>query len=115
MESILQLYQLAMVALPVYAFVSLRKLIRYGGLAKTRASLRYAAIVFAPMLLYTAIYFVAIGVEELLGISLVAGEFARSFPLAIVLGLVVWLFSVLVFVVAACFVNRAASASIPKQ
>lgn len=115
MESILQLYQLAMVVLPVYGFVSLRKHIRYGGLSKKRALLRYAAMVFAPILAYTAVYFLAIGVETMLEVNLAPEEIARSFPLAIVLGLVVWLLSVIVFAAGMYFVRSTAAPIQPKQ
>jgi hypothetical protein len=114
MESILQLYQLAMLVLPVYGFVSLRKRIRHSGLSKKRASLRYAGMVFAPMLAYTAVFFLAIGVEMLLGVNLLSEEIARSFPLAIVLGLAVWLLSITVFAVGAYFV-RGATAAMPRN
>ncbi len=114
MESILQLYQLAMLVMPVYGFVSLRKRIRYTGLSKTRAALRYAGMVFAPMLAYAAAYFLAIGVEMVLGVNLVSEEIARSFPLAIVLGLAVWLISVTAFAVGLYFV-RSATASVPTK
>jgi hypothetical protein len=108
MESILQLYQLAMVVLPVYGFVSLRKRIRYGGLSKKRAALRYAGMLLAPMLAYAAAFLLAIGVETVLDVNLVSEETARSFPLAIVLGLAVWLLSVTVFAVGMYFVRGAA-------
>ena len=115
MESILQLYQLAMVVLPVYGFVSLRKQIRYGGLSKRRALLHYAAMVFAPMLAYTAVYFLAIGIETMWELNLAPEEISRSFPLAIVLGLAVWLLSVIVFVAGMSFIRGAAAPIQPKQ
>ena len=115
MESIQQLYQLAMLVLPVYGFVSLRKRIRYGGLSKKRAALHYVGMVFAPMLAYAAAFLVAIGVEAVLDVNLASEEIARSFPLAIALGLVVWLVSVMVFAVGMVFVTRAADAVPPKQ
>ena len=115
MESILQLYQLAMVVLPVYGFVSLRKRIRYGGLSRKRAALRYAGMVFAPMLAYAAVFLLSIGVESVLDVNLASEEIARSFPLAIALGLVVWLVSVMVFAVGMCFLRGAADAVAPKQ
>ena len=115
MESILQLYQFAMVVLPVYGFVSLRKRIRFGGLSKKRAALRYAGMVFAPMLAYVAVFLLAIGVEMVVDVNLVTEEIARSAPLAIALGLVVWLVSNMVFAVGLVFVTSAASAMPPKQ
>lgn len=115
MESILQLYQLAMVVLPVYGFVSLRKQIRYGGLSKRRALSHYAAMVFAPMLAYTAVYFLAIGVETMWELNLAPEEISRSFPLAIVLGLAVWMLSVIVFAAGMYFIRGTAAPIQPKQ
>ena len=115
MESILQLYQLAMVVLPVYGFVSLRKRIRYGGLSKKRAALRYAGMMFAPMLAYAAVFLLAIGVETLVDVNVVSEEIARSAALAIALGLVVWLVSVMVFAVGMIFVSSDADLAPPKQ
>ncbi len=112
MESILQLYQFAMVVLPVYGFVSLRKRIRSGELSRSRAALRYSGIVFAPMLAYTALFLLAIGVESVMGATLASEEITRSFPLAIALGLAVWLLSVMVFAVGLYFV-RAATGAVP--
>jgi uncharacterized membrane protein (DUF485 family) len=115
MESILQLYQLAMVVLPVYGFVSLRKQIRFGRLSKKRALLRYAGMVFAPMLAYTAVYFLAIGAETVLDVNLAPEEIARSFPLAIALGLAAWLLSVIVFAAGMYFVRSVAAPIQSKQ
>ena len=114
MESILQLYQLAMLLLPVYGFVSLRKRIRHGGLSKKRATLRYAGMVFAPLLAYTAILLLAIGVETISGVNLASEEIARSFPLAIALGLAVWLLSVIVFATGLYFVRDGTATMPPK-
>jgi uncharacterized membrane protein (DUF485 family) len=115
MESVLQLYQLAMLVLPVYGYVSLRKRIRYGELSKKRAALRYAGMVFAPMLAYAAVFLLAIGVETVLDVNLAREEIARSFSLAIALGLVVWLVSVTVFAVGMYFVKSAADGVPPVQ
>lgn len=97
MDSVLQLYGLAMVILPVYGFVSLRKRIRFGRLAKSAALLRYAALVIAPIVLYAAIFILCIAVEEMTSWSPVSEEVARSFPLAIALGLLVWILGIVMF------------------
>ena len=110
MESILQLYQLAMMVLPVYGYVSLRKEVRRREILKRKALLRYASMVFLPMPAYVAAYFLAIGVESATNWNLVSEEMARSFPLAIALGLMVWLLSVMIFSVAMCFVRGATMA-----
>jgi len=97
MESILQLYGLAMVVLPVFAFVSIRKKIRYEGLSKRAALLRYVGIVVTPILGYAAAFGLALGVEAVSSFSLVSEEVARSFVLAAVLGVLVWLLATTIF------------------
>lgn len=114
MESILQLYQLAMIVLPVYGFVSLRKQVRRSELTKWQASLRNAGMVFAPMLAYTAIYFLVLGVDAVLDVNLVSEEISRSLPLAMALGLAVWLLSVVVFSVGIVFLRSTTAAMPPK-
>ena len=104
-----------MVVLPVYGFVSLRKRIRFGGLSKKRAALCYAGMMFSPMLAYAAVFLLAVGVETVVDVNLVTEEIARSAPLAIALGLVVWLVSVMVFAVGMVFVSSAADAVPPDQ
>jgi hypothetical protein len=115
MESFLQLYQLAMVVLPVYGFVSLRKQIRRGELSRKRAALRYAAMIFAPMPAFAAVYMLAVGAESVLAVNLISEEIARTFPLAIALGLSVWLLSVVVFVIGLYFVKSVPASVLPKQ
>ena len=97
MESILQLYGLAMVVLPVFAFVSLRKKIRNDGMAKRSALVRYAGIVVTPILGYALAFGLALGVEAVSPFSVVPEEVARSFLLAVVLGVLIWLLSIMIF------------------
>jgi multidrug efflux pump subunit AcrB len=98
MDSILQLYGLAMVVLPVYAFVSLRKKIRHEGMPKRSALIRYAGIVFTPILGYAVAFGLALGVEAVSPFSLISEEVARSFVLAVVLGVLIWLLAITIFV-----------------
>ena len=114
MESILQLFQLAMIVLPVYGFVSLRKQIRYAGLSKKRAGLRYAGMVFSPMLAYAVAYFLVVGVDQVMDANLVDEDVARSFPLAIVLGMMVWLLSMSVFAIGLYFIKSVKVAMPPE-
>ncbi len=105
MESILQLYGTAMVVLPVVAFVSLRKRIRFGALSKRGALLRYAGMVVVPIVGYAAAFGVALGVEAVFALSLVSEEIARSFVLAVVLGVLVWLLAIAIFSLGLLFVQ----------
>lgn len=105
MESILQLYGLAMVVLPVYGFVSLRKRIRHAGMQKTAALLRYMGVVVAPIAAYACLFGLALGIEAVTPFNPISEEAARSFVLAIVLGVVVWLLATTVFSLGLLFVH----------
>ena len=106
MESILQLYGLAMVVLPVYAFVSLRKRIRYERLSKKAALLRYAGLVAAPIPGYAVAFGLALAVEAVSPFSVISEEAARSFVLAVVLGVIVWLLATAIFALGLLFVRE---------
>ena len=105
MESVLQLYGLAMVILPVYAFVSLRKKLRHQRLGKPAALIRYVGLVVAPIAGYTCVFALALGIEELTSYSMVSEEIARSFALAVVLGALIWLLGTAIFALSLLFLQ----------
>ncbi|UCH47133.1 MAG: hypothetical protein JSU95_13685 [Betaproteobacteria bacterium] len=105
MESILQLYGLAMVVLPVYGFVSLRNKIRHDGMVKSAALLRYMGVVVAPIAGYACLFGLALAVEAVTSFDPISEEAARSFVLAIVLGVLVWLLSTAIFSLGLLFVQ----------
>lgn len=105
MESVLQLYGLAMVVLPVYAFVSIRKKIRYERLPKKTALMRYAGLVVAPIVGYAVAFGLAVGVETVFPVSVISEEAARSFVLAMVLGIILWLLATVMFAFGLFFVR----------
>ena len=105
MESMLQLYGLAMVVLPVYSFVSLRKKIRYEQLSKKAALMRYVGLVVAPIIGYAAAFGLALGIEAVSPLSVISEEAARSFVLAMVLGVIVWLLATVMFGLSLFFVR----------
>lgn len=96
-ESLLQLYGLALVVLPVYGFVSLRKRIRFDSLPKAAALVRYVAMVLAPVVAYAVIFLLCTGLEQLTSWSMIPEESARTFPLAIAIGLLIAVLGILVF------------------
>ena len=104
MDSLVQLYGMAMVVLPVVAFVSLRKRIRYEGMSRRGALARYAAQVAMPILAYGGLFALALGVEAVAPVSLVEKGVRESFALAIVLGVLVWLLSITIFALGLMFV-----------
>ena len=96
-ESLLQLYGLALVVLPVYGFVSLRKRIRFDSLPKVAALVRYVGIVLAPVVAYAGIFLLCAGLEEITSWHMISEESARTFPLAIAIGLLIGVLGLLVF------------------
>ncbi len=115
MESILQLYGLAMVVLPVYGFVSLRKRIRHQGMKKSAALLRYMGVVVAPIAGYACLFGLALGVEAVTPFNPISEEAARSFVLAIVLGVLVWLLATTVFSLGLLFVHDPRKADLQRH
>lgn len=105
LESVLQLYGTAMVILPVIAFVSLRKSVRNGGLSKRGALVRYAGMVVAPIAGYAVIVGLLFAAEAAFRLSLLSEEIARSFVLAIVLGVLVWVLAMAIFSLGLLFVR----------
>ena len=114
MESILQLYGLAMVVLPVYGFVSLRNRIRHGGMRKSAALLRYMGIVVAPIVAYACLFGLALGLEAVTAFNPISEEVARSFVLAIVLGVMVWILGTAIFSLGLLFVQEPRKADLQR-
>jgi len=99
-EWVLPLYALAMVVLPPYGFIVLRKRVKEGMLTKPRAFLYYAGLVLAPIILYAAFFFLLVGLEEVTRLAIVTEGLARTFLLAVGIGVVLWLVCTVVFGVA---------------
>lgn len=115
MDSILQLYGLAMVVLPVYGFVSLRKKIRHEGMPRSTALLRYAGVVIAPVVAYACLFGLALGLEAVTPLNPVSEEAARSFVLAIVLGGFVWLLAITIFSLGLLFLRDLRKADLQRH
>jgi hypothetical protein len=97
MESLLQLYGFALVITPVYGFVSLRNRIRYDKLPRRSALMRYPGIVIAPVVAYAIVFSLALLLEGVTDLNVVPEEVARSFPVAMVAGIFVWIVGTIVF------------------
>ena len=96
-EWALPLFEIAMVVVPIYAFVSGLKRVKRNALTKTQAFRRYAAWVISPVIVYTLFVGALLGLDELTGIGLLSEVLARTFFIAGGLGIVVWLVSITVF------------------
>ncbi|MGD2141561.1 MAG: hypothetical protein PVH25_14280 [Burkholderiales bacterium] len=108
MESVLQLYGLAMVILPVYAFVSLRKRIRHEHLSMQAALLRYIGLVIAPIATYACVYGLGWAIDAIVPFSVVPQEAIPGFVLAVVLGVLVWLLATATFLLSLIFMQKPA-------
>lgn len=92
-EWVLRLYELAIVVVPVYGVVWLRRRVKRGTMKKLRAFWCYAGLVLIPVIVYTLFFLVLVGVEQISRISLITEELARSLAIVIGLGLSIWLIS----------------------
>jgi len=97
MESILQLYGLVMVIVPVYAFVSLRRRLRRERFSRPAALVRYAGTVVAPVVMCAILLAMALGVEALTSLDVVSEQMVQTYVLALVLGVLVVLVGTVVF------------------
>jgi hypothetical protein len=105
-------FEVVMLALPVYAFITLYRRVKGGVLKKSRAMWRYASIVIAPISLYVLFFFALVGFEALSHINVITEGLARTILILIGLGLTIWLVSIIVFGVTLVFMKSQPSSSI---
>ena len=98
-------FEVVMLVLPVYAFITFYRRVKRGVLKKSRALWRYASLVITPIILNVLFFFALVGFEELTHIGVITEGLARSFLILVGLGLTIWLVSILVFVVALVFIK----------
>lgn len=104
-------FEVVMLALPVYAFITLYRRVKGGVLKKSRAMWRYASIVIAPIILYVLFFFALVGFEALSHINVITEGLARTILILIGLGLTIWLVSIIVFGVTLVFIKSQPSSS----
>ena len=61
-EWVVPVYEILMLAVPVYGFIVLRRWVKYRGLAKMRAFLYYTGLVISPVAIYTILLLALIGI-----------------------------------------------------
>ena len=98
-------FEVVMLLLPVYAFITFYRRVKRGVLKKLRALWRYASLVITPIILYVLFFFALVGLEELTHIGVITEGLARSFFILVGLGFTIWLVSILVFGVALVFIK----------
>ena len=105
-EWVLLLYWLAMLVVPIYAFITFLLRVKRGVEEKPRAIRTYAAIVFIPIILYCLLFLGLVGLENLAQIDLLTEGLARNFVLVIGIGLIIWLLSLFVFILTLAFLRK---------
>ena len=98
-------FLLAILAGPIVAIgVALRR-IRGGFVGRLKGFVLYGLVALSPTVLYVALFFALVGIEELTGAPLIAEEIGRSFLLVVAFGLAIWLLALVAFAVAVGRVN----------
>lgn len=113
-EWIVAVYEVAILVVPVYAFIALRRRIRHKGLTKIRAFWYYIGFVISPVALYALFFLSMVGIEEVTKMSMITEGLARSVLSLIGLGLVVWLISSIIFMIALSFIGHSTSSIKPR-
>ncbi len=100
------LYEIMMIVVPVYAFITVRRRVKQGVSGKFRALLRYAFLVLVPIILYVFFFFGLIGFENLTHSSIISEGLARTVLLLVGSGLAIWIVSTLVFGLSLVFMKK---------
>ena len=108
-EWVVPVYEILMLAVPVYGFIVLRRRVKYRGLAKMRAFLYYTGLVISPVAIYTLFFLCLVGFEEVTGTSIITEGLARGVLISVGMGLVVWLVSLIIFGITLTFIRSSAS------
>jgi hypothetical protein len=106
-EWVLLLYWLAMLVMPIYAFITFFFRVKRGVEEKSRAIRYYAGIVISPVILYCLFFWGIVILEEVGQIDLVTEGLAKSFFVVIGIGLIIWLVSLVVFILTLTFLRKA--------
>jgi hypothetical protein len=109
-EWAIPVYQLAMLVLPAYCFMALRRRVVRRGFPKYRALRRYVIFVALPAIAYASLYIGLLGLEHLTRAALIPAEMARSFFIQIGAGIAVWLVASLVFAIVLLYATPLAAA-----
>lgn len=99
-ELAVPVFEVAMLVVPVYAFITNLSRVKRGFLTKSRALRRHASLAITPVILYVLFFIALGGFEELTNVGVITEGLARSFVILVGLGLAVWLFSTIAFSVA---------------
>ena len=96
-EWALPVYEVVMLGMPIYAFITLRRRVKRGMLSKVRAFWYYVGIVAAPIIFYVVFFLGLMGIEEVAHVGLITEGLGRSFLLVTGLGIIIWLVASIIF------------------
>ena len=77
-ELAVPVYEILMLVVPVYAFITFYRRVKCGVLGKSGALWRYVLFVSTPIILIVLLFFTLVGFEELTDIVLITEGLART-------------------------------------
>ncbi len=110
-EWVVPIFEVIMLALPVYAYITFYRRVKCGVLKKSRALWSYASLVITPILLHILFFFVLVGLEEITHKSVITEGLSRTLPLLVGLGFAIWLIAMFVFGVTLVIIKSQPSSS----
>lgn len=113
MDWIVPVYEVAMLVVAGYFFITLLRRVKHQGLTKTRALWYYLGWVMSPVVLYALFFLGLVGMEEVARRPLISEGLARSFLMLIGLGLLIWLLSSISFGIALLCIRASAASPNP--
>lgn len=107
-EWVIPLYELAMLVVPIYGFVALRRRVKRRTLAKLRAFSYYTGLVAAPIALYILFFFSLVAIDNVTQVGVISEGLARTLFLMVGFGLLIWLVSSILFGIVLAFTRNSA-------
>lgn len=99
------LFLMAFVGGPIVAIRAGLRRMRRERIGRLKGFLLYGLAALSPTVLYVALFFALVGIEELTGTALIAEEIGRSFLIVVAFGLLMWLLVLIPFAVLAARVK----------
>jgi len=90
----------------VLIFIWQLKKAKNGKLLKRKATVLYFTYTIAPIIIYGVLFFLLVGIEELLNIVIISEGFARSFLIIIIGGLIIAVVTSLIFSIVLQFLKK---------
>lgn len=105
MDSLILLTEVAMVGVPIWAFVRLRRRVAAGELARWRGVGYYTLWLLLPLLLYLFVFGLLVAAEAVFGIAVVSEGMGRTLLPLVIAGLVIWSMAIGLFIASLFFIQ----------